>query len=131
MNVLTSTTMKTINRHAPAKSLAITRQLVKDKFISLNPTDALKMITYEEAVWVHTSTSRSTETWENLSFRRMYLDKTRSIIANIKRDNSLLSQTGNEFVHMINSDMAPDVWSEAIRRAEKKRDMVAVIRAHD
>jgi hypothetical protein len=126
---------KYVNLHAPEKTLVNTRLQVKQLLTTLNPTDIHKMESFENAIYEYSiGYARKMdipEIWDNINFRTVYMKKSRSIVANLKRDSNLLTIDSKELVHMDNFEMAPDVWREAISNAFTKRDKVAIIRAEE
>jgi DNA-directed RNA polymerase subunit M/transcription elongation factor TFIIS len=120
------------NMHAADNTLSNTRELVQKKLIALNPEKLKKMRNFEVAIYnfsVQFAKEKSIpNNWNNIVFRRVYLNKSRSIISNLGRDKELLKMSGVDMVNMNRETIAPDVWKEAIRCATRKRDMMFVAR---
>lgn len=114
----------------PAKNLEDTRMQVKNKFKEISPEQQKKMNNFEIAIYnysiKHAVKNTIPRTWDDIRFRRIYLNKVRSIIANLKRDPELLSLKALDVVSMEHQKMAPEVWQDAIRSAQKKRDMMVI-----
>lgn len=116
--------------HRPVKSLEDTRHQAKDSLKALTPDNIKRMNNFEIASFnfsikeaVRKNVPRA---WEDVRFRRIYLNKIRSLIANIKRDPELVNKQALEIVSMEPHKMAPELWEEAIKSAQRKRDMMVI-----
>lgn len=121
---------KKIVKNKPVKCLEDTRKQVKSKLFSLNPEQTKKMNNFEIAIFNYAVKSAVEKTvprtWDDIRFRRIYLNKARSIIANIKRDQNLLTMKAVDVVFKDPKDLAPEVWETAIFNANRKRDMMVI-----
>ena len=134
-NKTINTTMVAVKKtsvHKAVKCLEDTRKQVKGKLTSLSPGQMKKMNNFEVAIYNFSIKQATQKTiprsWDDIRFRRIYLNKVRSIIANIKRDDSLLSLKATDVVFMDNHTMAPKVWEQAIANVDKMRDMMVIVR---
>ena len=70
--------------------------------------------------------------WKNIAFRRVYLNKYRSLHFNFNKLPDLVSKVKQknvkitDMITMSPYDMIPDQWVPIIHTVEKKRDMLAV-----
>lgn len=125
-------TKRPIYTHNAHKTLEDTRKQAKHVLTSLSPVQAKKMNNYEVAIYnfsIKDSVEKSIpRSWDDIRFRKIYLNKVRSIVANIKRDETLLTLKAVDVVFMHNYKLAPKVWEKAIQKVEKKRNMMVIVR---
>lgn len=120
--------------HSPHANLENTRAFVLDKLATLNDNKK-KNKKIETCIFNYAVKSAKQQcierAWTNIQFRRLYLNKYRSILSNLKRDAELYSMSTKEFVFCDTpSDIAHEIWSNAIASAERKRNMM-VVRCED
>lgn len=65
--------------------------------------------------------------WDNKDFKKIYLQKYRSIIQNIKRDVSLLSKSSNILINCHVWDLAPHIWEPIKIKVNKMRDAMKIV----
>ena len=114
------------------KSLEDTRNQAKESLMALSPGNLKRMNNIEIASFnfsIKDAVRKNVpRTWEDIRFRRIYLNKIRSMLANIKRDPELVNKKAIDIVSMEPQKMAPEIWREAIKNVQRKRDMMVIAR---
>lgn len=64
--------------------------------------------------------------WENKKFKKLYIQKYRSILQNLKRDNSLLSMKPHALINSHVWDLAPHIWEPIKKKVDLMRDAMKI-----
>lgn len=113
------------------QTMESTRSFVKSKLEQLPNMKETKARNIETAMFNYAVKKCKSEhikpKWENIKFRRRYLDKYRSLLSNIKRNNNLLNMKATDLVFSKHEYLAPEVWDETIKKVNLKRDGMCIL----
>ena len=79
----------------------------------------LEILTYNNLI--STATKRSIpKNWKDIKFRRLYLEKLRSLLFNIQKFPELKEKKATEVFNMERDKINPEVWNPIIEKVEKR-----------
>lgn len=109
--------------------LSSTRKFVVSKYEGLCTKEKSENI--EKCIYNHSiQTAKKTgipRKWENIKFRKLYLQKYRSILYNIQRNRNILKFGSKKLVEMSPQELAPEVWETSIASVERKRRGMVIL----
>ena len=106
-----------------AASLSNTRTYARNKLESIlgdeKKAKNLEILTYNYLI--SSSTSKSIKkNWKDIKFRRIYLEKLRSLVANLKKFPNLKKELASSLFKMERQDFNPEIWNPIIEKVEKR-----------
>lgn len=100
-------------------------------YSKLNDIDNLKKPKHYE-IEIYNFTIRNAKeknidcSWTNKKFKQIYLQKYRSIIQNLKRDNSLVNMKPRDLINTHVWDLAPHIWEPVKKKVDLMRDTMKI-----
>lgn len=110
-------------------NLNTTRKFVISKYEHFCATPKAENI--EKCIYnysIHTAKQKCIpRKWENIKFRKLYLQKYRSILYNIQRNIDILKIGSKKLVESSPQELAPEVWETSIANVERKRRGMVIL----
>ena len=108
-----------------AFTIAKTRAIAQSKFIQLLNNDKkgknMEILVYNNMIEKATEKCIA-KNWKDVKFRRLYLEKFRSLVYIIQKFPEIRKMKVSEVFKMKREDINPDLWNPIIKKCDAKRE---------